>query len=314
MKPVRWAQASATAKDQQPFMLQKQGTIKWHSPLFCKPGRSSIYLGLVLSFVLLSACKTTTDAAAAAKQLNTVATNLAAYYTELSTQLDDTVELNELQSVIYKIPFTDGDRAQIIDVKNEILKRATMAHCLADLATAYGNLAGSKANADASTAASALATQLASAKAIPQGSAIPAAVGDAAQLLVTFMQSRDLKKGSQAVSKAVSAVSDLFDGEKKAYESIENQRLALARQIADKLVDSHEIEMDFPALMSPATKPFSLKPKDKDLSGDADYAQLMKKEIDYQVADQEQQYVSLTDNLSASLHDVRTAVNKVVAG
>ena len=315
MKQLQLAKSdSITARERQCLALSKQSTINQNARLLPKTRALSIYFVLVLSFVFLSACKTTTDAAAAAKQLNTVATKLAAYYDDLSKQLDDTVELNELQSVIYKIPFSDADRAQIIDVKNEISKRAAMAYCLADLATAYANLAGSKASGDASTAASALATQLASAKAIPQGSAIPSAVGDAAQLLVTYIQSRDLKKGSEAVSKAVTAVSDLFDGEKKAYESIEDQRLALAKQIAGKLVDSHEIEMSFPALMAPATKPFSLTPKDKDLSGDADYAQLMKKEIDYQVADQEQQYVNLTDSLSASLHDVRAAVNKVVTG
>lgn len=276
-----------------------------------KPRAVSIYLALVLTFVCLSACKTTTDAAAAAKQLNTVATNLAAYYDELSTQLDDTVELNQLQSVIYKIPFTDEDRTLIIDVKGEITKRAAMAHSLADLATAYGNLAGSTASSDASTAASALANELATAKAIPQGSAIPDIAGEAAKLLVSFVQARDLKKGSMGVSKAVTAVSDIFDGETKAYESIENQRLALARLLAGKLVDSQEIEISFETLVAPATKPFSLSPKEQDLSGNADYAQLVKSEIGYQVADQERQYADSTDSLAASLHAVRDAVNRV---
>lgn len=271
----------------------------------------SKYLALALAFVFLSACKTATDATAAAKQMNTVATNLAAYYDELSTQLDDTVELNQLQSVIYKIPFADADRALIIDVKSQISKRAALANSLADLSTAYGNLAGSTASADASTAASALANELATAKAVPQGSAIPDVAGDAAQLLVTFVQTRDLKKGSEAVSKTVTAVSDIFDGEKKAYESIENARLALARLLAQKLVDNHEIEISFSTLVAPATKPFSLSAQEQDLSGNADYAQLVKSDIDYQVADQERKYADSTDSLAASLHAVRDAVNRV---
>lgn len=271
----------------------------------------SKYLALALTFLFVSACKTTTDAAAAAKQLNTVATNLAAYYGELSTQLDDTVELNQIQSVIYKIPFNDADRALIIDVKSEIAKRAAMAHSLADLATAYGNLAGSTASSDASTAASALANDLATAKAIPSGSAIPDIAGEAAKLLVSFVQVRDLKKGSEAVSKAVTAVGDIFDGEKKAYESIENQRLALAGQVAANLVDNHEIQIDFPSLVAPATKPFSLSPKEQDVSGNADYAQLVKSEIAYQAADQERKYADSTDGLAASLHSIKEAVNRV---
>ena len=252
-------------------------------------------------------------AGAAAKQLNTVATNLGAYYDDLSTQLDDTIQLNQLQSVIYKIPFSDADRASIIDVKSAISKRAAMAHCLADLATAYGNLAGSTASSDASTAASALADDLATAKAIPQGSAIPDIAGDAANLLTAYVQSHDLKKASEGVSKAVAAVSDIFDGEKKAYESIEKQRLALARQIAVNLLDNHEIEISFSELVAPATKPFSLTPAEQDLTGNADYAKLVKSGIDDQVADQQRKYADSTDSLAAALRGVRDAINRVGA-
>ncbi|MGC2108629.1 MAG: hypothetical protein WA655_03880 [Candidatus Korobacteraceae bacterium] len=274
-------------------------------------GRRPLFLALVLIFLFASACKTTKDAAAAATQLNTAATKLAAYYDDLSAQLDDTVRLNELQAAFYPIPFTDADRAPILEVKSEIGKRAAMAHSLANLATAYGNLAGSTASADASTAASSLANELQTAKALPQGSAIPDIAGEAAKLLVTFAQTRSLKAGAVGVNNAVGAVSTIFDGEEKAYESIQKQRLALARQIAVKLVDTHDIEINFPDLVEPATKPFSLSPKTPDVGDDPKYLQLVKSGIDDQVQEQERQYADSTESLSASLHAVYGAIERI---
>lgn len=276
-------------------------------------GGRPLFLALVLIFLFGSACKTTKDAAAAAMQLNTTATQLAAYYDDLSAQLDDTVRLNELQATFYPIPFGDKDRAPILEVKSEIGKRAAMAHSLANLATAYGNLAGSTAGADASTAASSLANELQTANAIPQGSAIPDIAGEAAKLLVTFAQTRSLKAGAVGVSQSVAAVSAIFDGEEKAYESIQKQRLTLARQIAVKLVDSHDIEINFPDLVEPATKPFSLNPNPQDVSTDPKYPQLLKSGIDDQVQEQERQYADTTQAISASLHAVHGSIQRIAA-
>ena len=271
-------------------------------------------VSLALLFVLLTACKTNTDAAAAAQQLTTVSTNLSAYYADLSTQLDDTITLNEVQAAMYQLPFGDDVRGQILDVKSQIAKREAMAQSLGKLATAYGSLAGSTAGADAGTAASALADELSTAQAIPSGSAIPDIVGQAAKLLVDFVQTRDLKKGSIAVSKAVSAVNDLFDGEKPAYESIEKQRLALARQIANKLIDNHGIEIDFATLVQPATKPFTLTPKSRDIGDDPAYLKLVKSEVNAQAEEQQRQYADSTNDLSAALQAVRKAVDHVAKG
>jgi hypothetical protein len=273
--------------------------------------RLLLYLTLILSFVCLSACKTTDDAASAAKQLSIVATRLDAYYDDLSKQLDDTVRLNELLQVMDGIPFGDADRARILVAKAEIHKRAGMAHSLADLASAYSNLSSSTAKADASTSASDLATALDTAKAIPDGSAIPDIAGQAAKLLVNFVQVRDVKSGSAGVSKGVAAVSEIFDGEVKAYESIQKQRLALAALISKKLVDNHGVDVDFGELVEPATKPFALNPKGQDVSSDPKYVQLLDDEIGYQVRDQERQFVDTTKDLAASLHSVRDAIERV---
>ncbi len=271
----------------------------------------AIFLALAFSCVLLNGCKTESRAADAAKQLDTVSGNLAAYYDELETQMDATITLNEVQSAMDKIPFGPDDRATMLDVKSEIGKRADMARALDKLADAYGKLAGSKAGADAGAAASELANDLATAKAMPQGAKIPDVCGDAAKLLVDFVQTRDLKKGSAGVSKAVTAVSEIFDGEKAAYESIEKQRLALARQISVKLVDHHQIQINYEELMEPATKPFKLTPKPQDVNDDPAYVQLVKSEIEAQVQEQVRAYADATDRLGASLHAVRDAVDKV---
>src|ERR1700744_6796157 len=198
-------------------------TASSQSLVSCKPMRRTApwLLLLVSCLLVVPACKTQTEATAAAHQLNKAASDLEAYYGDLCTQLDETVTLNEVQSAIDKIPFGSEDRTQILDVRGEISKRAAMAHSLTDLANAYGNLAGSSAGADAATSASALADELSTVKAIPGGSGIPDIAGAAAKLLVEYAQTRSLKKGALGVSQAVTAVSELFDGEKPAYVSIE---------------------------------------------------------------------------------------------
>ncbi len=273
--------------------------------------RLPLYVALVLAFVFLSACKTTTDANAAAKQLNAIAGQLCNYYDDLSKQLNETVQLNELLQAIYSIPFDSAARAQVLQAKAEIDKRSAIAHAMADMAAAYSKLAGSDASADASKAASSLADELSTAKALPQSAGIPDAAGEAARMLTAAAQSHSLKEGAAAIRQAVAAVSDIFDREQNAYESIEKQRLALAQQIAIKLLSNHEIDIDSSTLMAPATDPFDLHPKSQDISGNPKYIELVKSDIDYQVEEQEREYAESTRKLSADLQAVRAAVERI---
>ncbi len=282
-------------------------------------GRYSYHRGMVLVLLVctcgltfLISCKTASQAAASAHQLNTVATTLAAYYDGLAAQLDDTVVLNQVQGAIYGISFSEQDRAQILAVREEIGKRAAMAHALADLATAFGNLAESKTGGDASSSASGLADELSKIKPLPQGPSISGAVGGATQVLIEFLKTHDLKKGAVSVSKAAAAVGEIFDNERRAYESINTQRLTLASAIANRLIDDKKIDINFAALVAPAVKPFSLTPKGEDMSANPAYAQLVKSEIEYQVQKQEREFGDSTSRLAASLHDTRDTINQVI--
>ena len=270
-----------------------------------------VCLLLLLIFVFLSACKTSTDAAAAAKELSAVSSQLDKYYDDLEKQLDDTVRLNELQQAIYGIPFDSDLRAKMMDTKSEIAKRDKMADCLGKLADAYAKLAGSTASADASTAASGLATALSDAKAIPGGSDIPAAAGEAAKLLVSFAQSQSLEHGAVAVKKSIDAVAEIFDKEQPVYESINKQRMAIAQSVAENLLQNNELDIDFAPLVAPALKPFSLSSRPKDVSKDPAYQKLVKSEIEYQAEDEERQYAETTKDLSAALHAVQEKVEHI---
>jgi len=286
--------------------------------IVCRPAvrrRLPVYLVLLLIFTLASGCKTTKEAEDASKQLDTSATQLCAYYDDLAKQVDETVQLNELLQVMYDyIPFTDQARATLADIKTEINRRSAMAHSLSDLAGAYGKLAGSDVSKDASDAASSLATDLQNAKAIPDGSPIPDIAAEAAKLLVSFAQTHSLKTGAQGVSKAVEAVSVIFHGEEKAYESIQKTRLAAAQQITEKLITNHGIDISYQELVEPATKPFSLSPKPQDVSSDPKYAELLKSQVKFQVEDQERQYAETTQKMASSLDNVRKSFDRIAGG
>jgi hypothetical protein len=103
-----------------------------------------VLLATLACTILLSSCKTTDQAAAVAKKLSTTSSDLCSYYKDLSTQIDDTIVLNEIQHAVFGVPFEEQDRAQLTDTKAEIKKRADLAQSLSNLASAYGTLAGFK--------------------------------------------------------------------------------------------------------------------------------------------------------------------------
>jgi hypothetical protein len=262
--------------------------------------------------VLLSSCKTSDQAAAAAKQLSSTSTDLCSYYKDLSTQVDDTIVLNEIQHAVFGVPFEDQDRAQLTDMKAEIKKRADLAQSLSNLASAYGTLAGSKAAGDASTAANKLGTELQTVKALPKSSPVPDAMSQAANELLDFAKTLELKKGADALQKTVSSIRQLYDNETPAYESIYKQHMVLAASLAKQLVDKDQVDLN--SVLAPALKPFDFSPKLQPGVYPPEYKDLAKVEIDQQANEQTDAAVQKTQAMSKSLKDVDDDLTEIVTG
>ena len=214
---------------------------------------------LLLAVGALTACKTSQDAINAANQLTNASQQLNAYYADLVQQVNDTVSLNEMQSQMLGIPFEQIDRDQLDTTRQELAKRAAMAHALGTLAQAYAGLAGSKAGTDIGTAASALTTELAGMKAIPNGPAVSNLVTQASEDLVELIRTHKLHQSSGKIAEIVNAVNQMFQKESPAYESINQQRVVLAESLAVLLVEKDLVDVN-PSLV-PALKPFALNSK-----------------------------------------------------
>ncbi len=267
---------------------------------------------ILVCVVVLCACKVTTDAAAAAKELGAAAQDLSHYYKGLADQVEDTIDLNQIEEAVFGVPFGESDQAKLLDIKKEIDKRGEMAKALSSLAEAYGDLAGSKIAGDAGTAASALGDKLVDCKALPSGSPVPEAMSQAATLLTEYAQSRDLKRGAKAIQETVAAVDRLFETEKPYYVSLTKTRLVLAATLAGKLVDNDQVDLQ--PVIAPALKPFGLQPKLTSAATTPEYKKLAKIEIEEQQKEQTAAAVDSANDLEQSLKRVDKKFADLVAG
>lgn len=275
-------------------------------------GRTSrvMILPVLTCLFLLSSCKGLSDAAAAADQLKGTAHELSLYYKDLAGQVDNTVALNQIQQAVFGVPFEQSDRDKLLEIRNEIDKRAAMARTLSKLAAAYASLAGSTISTDAGTAASELGDKLVDCKALPDGSPVPDILGQAVKLLIEYAQTRDLKRGAKAIQETVSGVDRLFEGEKPYYVSLARTRLVLAATLANKLVDSDQVDLQ--PVIAPALKPFGLEPK-LNSAASTEYKGLAKDEIQQRQKDQTAAAVDSADDISASLKRTDQTFTALVA-
>ena len=136
---------------------------------------------LLLVFSLLTACKTSQEAANAATGLTNTTQRLAEYYTDLSHQVTDLTSLSEMYSEFnFQKRLDDDTQTEMNTLQQELAQRIKLAHQLGKLEEAYSSLATSKAASDVSTAASELASQCQALTPMTGGSAIPDIVGQAA--------------------------------------------------------------------------------------------------------------------------------------
>ena len=275
-------------------------------------GSTIVPLAASACMFFLSSCKTTPEATAAARQLASAASELSSYYMDMSTEVDETIVLNEIQQAVFDVPFPDGARTPLIDIKNEIGKRAAVAQSLSNLASAYGNLAGSTAPSDASTAASKLGSELQTVGALSQTSAVPTELSQAAHIVLEFVRTRELKTGARAIQQTVNALCQVYDHERRDYESLSKTRITLAASLAKMLVDKDQVDLS--SVLVPALKPFNFSPILRPGASPPEYVRLAKLEIDEQANEQTTSSVQSTESISNTLHVADQNLTLIVTG
>ncbi len=239
------------------------------SPLFVqrrRPRATQVRRALLLlcSLFLLS-CQTSDDAVAAAKQLATTSTDLAAYYGALSRMVTDDIALGGLQNTLLPhgtvLPFPESNRTILNTTASELQKRANLARSLQEVSTAFSSLTGSKAATDVSNAASKLGTELTNIGALPQASgspiSLPSAIGDAAKLIMSLVQQHQERKIAPALDATVAALKQLFSKENGAYDSLNQTYLTKARSLAEFSIERNLV--DESSVLAPALEPFNLR-------------------------------------------------------
>ena len=219
-------------------------------------GRLIRHACLLLLVAAIPACKVADDANAAAQQMTATSTELGKYYRALEKTLTDTIALNELNQALLGVPFGEEDRKQIEDARSEIRKRQHIARALTHLSESMNAFVDSKSSSDVESSATDLGNELISAKALPNGSPVPDALGKAGNFLIQIVQQHEEKKAAQAMDGTLTALVELFSNEMPVYASISRQHIALAKTLAASLIKKQYV--DPTPLLQPALKPFDL--------------------------------------------------------
>jgi len=268
-------------------------------------------VAVLLAFASITACKTSTEGAAAAAQLAHTSQQLSSYYADLENQVADTVTLKQIQSeVMFESTFDSAIEKQLDQTRSELAKRQALAAAMGNVAVAYAALAGSHAAEDIGAAVSGLARQCEAIHKLPGGPAIPDVVGQATQILLDQIREKKVRKSSKALGEVVKAIAELFEAEKPLYESINADRIKLASEIARHLVKKEDV-VDLNPAIAPALRPFDLKADLPVKQPPEKYRKLAAVEITARSNQQISDYAANSDALADSLTAVSERIAKV---
>jgi hypothetical protein len=203
--------------------------------------RKSLAGALVLALLTLCSCGNQAEGSALATAGSSAATTLANYYNSLVQDIVDTWEMEAFYDSLQGIPFSNESQKNYQDRINSLNHRAQMA---ADLGSIYGALSklSSYDTTQVGDAASRLSQQVTQIPAIAGSGIDPSKiVGMIASDLASWVQSRDLKKGSVVIIKVLESVEMLFRSESRMYESIALDRGSIASRVIDYMIQKNMV-------------------------------------------------------------------------
>lgn len=265
---------------------------------------------LVLLLLACTACKTSTDARAAATQLTNTAKTLSDYYAALDAQLGNTDRLYALQEALGGPAYSPTTRQHLQHIRQEMAKRAALAKTFTTIAASFASLTGSTAATDVPASASKLETQVESLDVAGKLNKEQQGLMSAAlQAFVTAYQEHKERQAAAAIDQFMGALAQLVGGESELYDSFGSQYLSIASSLARDLVQAGKV--DPAALLKPALDPFGLTALPADAHLRAQLAPPMEAQIQAQNDALAKSQQEATTALKKALDDAAKAVHNV---
>ena len=274
--------------------------------------RRTIAASVLLSCLFFAGgCKTSDDAAAAATQLTATAKCLTDYYSALDTILAETDQLNEVQVVLYEIPYDTPTKAMIADTRAEIQKREALAKGLTDLAQSFAKLTGSTASTDASASAAKLETEVESLKPIKfkmsseEQNGMKIAIG----LVVTAIQEHKEREAARGISQFATALDGFFAKEALDYESIGKDYAVISSSLAKSLLQNGQTDPS--GYFKVTLDPYGLIPEVTDTKLRGKLEKLAEGQVDQKAQALQDSQKSATDDMEKSLKQMSDRIKLV---
>ena len=274
--------------------------------------RRTIAASVLLSCLFFAGgCKTSDAAAAAATQLTATAKSLTDYYSALDTILAETDQLNEVQVVLYEIPYDTPTKAMIADTRAEIQKREALAKGLTDLAQSFAKLTGSTASTDASASAAKLETEVESLKPIKfkmsseEQNGMKIAIG----LVVTAIQEHKEREAARGISQFATALDGFFAKEALDYESIGKDYAVISSSLAKSLLQNGQTDPS--GYFKVTLDPYGLIPEVTDTKLRGKLEKLAEGQVDQKAQALQDSQKSATDDMEKSLKQMSDRIKLV---
>jgi hypothetical protein len=267
---------------------------------------AAVFLGCL---VLISGCKTSEDAAAAATQMSATAKSLSDYYAVLGTIVFETDQIHSLNEALYSKPYSAKSRQELKTTQAELAKRITLAADLSTLAGSFAKLTGSTAPADVAAAGNKLETEVDNLASYKASTGEQNAIKSALQLFVTAVQAHKEHEAAQAMDSLASGLSALFDKEADSWKSSDDVYVQLAATLAGNIADQNAV--DSAALLKPALDPFGLTSSAPAPDLNTKLTPLVKEQISARQAALLASYSNATDAMSKSLQEMSQRIHMV---
>lgn len=167
------------------------------------------------------------------------ANTLAAYYDSLA---QDTIDIWEMEASLASLRGVSFDQAQqqLLQTQLEALnRRAAMARRVASAYSALKELSSYDASGEVKGAASDLADAMTNLPGLPNTKVSPAGIfASIIGEIAGWKQSRDIRNGSELISKALEKITEMFSKEKEAYASITEERGNKVGEVVSHLIEN----------------------------------------------------------------------------
>jgi hypothetical protein len=267
---------------------------------------------MLACLTVFTGCKTSQDAAEAAKQMSATAKSLSDYYAALHTILTETEQIYALNEQLLAKPYTAETRQHLKNDEDALAKRAAFAKDFSTLADEFAKLTGSTAAADVSASADKLLTEADSLASVKASGAEQSLLKDALNLLVTSIKEHKEREAAKDIDTVAKILTDLFAKETDVWNSREAVHTQMAKNLAEYLADQDAVDNSAP--LKVALDPFGLTPSVAHPDLSAKLAPLVKQQIATKAAACDDDYLKATDAMTKSLQEMSKRIRLVAEG